>query len=577
MKRSIFFKIYGGYFLAIIILTSIILIYSFQTIRNHYINNQVSHLENFGEALKWDFLSFYEGGQFQELNSLAKTIGEKTNIRITIVDPQGVVRADSEEIPEKMESHRYRPEIFQAFQGKTGISIRFSATVKEDMLYVGLPLQKEGKILGVLRVSLFLKDINRLLSSLKIKIIRLAGMLSVFLLLVALFFSRSISKPIQELIRASQKVASGDFNFKVFLKNKDELRDLAQSFNAMTLKLKTLFQGLENQKEELDNIISSIQEGLLVLDKSGKILLSNESFKRISQNDSLQGKFTWEVVRSHQFNELVKKVKEEERNRQEEIYLNEKVYLCSAVYLSSQERIILTLHDLTEMKNLERIKKDFVVSVSHELRTPLAAIKGYIETLEEEVNESSRKYLQVIKRNAKRLIDIVEDLLVLSRLEAQEAPLEIENVNLKNLAENVFKIFEPQAKAKGITLVLKVQDNIPCIQADPFRLEQMLINLLDNAVKYTEKGVVSVGLTSKEKAVTIEVRDSGIGIPEEHLPHIFERFYVVDKSRTRTLGGTGLGLSIVKHIVLVHNGQISVSSRLGEGTIFTVTLPASPA
>jgi two-component system phosphate regulon sensor histidine kinase PhoR len=578
MKRSIFFKIYGGYVLIVIILTAVILAYSFDTIRNHYIENQASHLEKFGEALKLDVLPLIEKGHFQDLDSLAKTMGKKTGTRITVVDTEGVVRADTEENPEKMENHRYRPEVFLALQGKTGRSIRFSTTVRQEMLYVGLPLEKEGKILGALRVSFFLKDINHLLSSLKIKIVRIAGIISVFLLLVAFFFSRSISKPIQELTRASRKVASGDFNIKIFLKNKDELRGLADSFNAMTLNLKTFFLNLEHQKEELNSIISSIQEGLLVIDKTGKILLSNESFKKISQNDSPQGKFTWEVVRSPKFNELLKKAKEEKRTRFEEILLNGKIYLGSAVYLGSQERIILTLHDITEMKNLERIKKDFVVNVSHELRTPLTAIKGYGETLEGEVSEKGQEYLRIIKKNTDRLIDIVEDLLVLSALEDKKAPLEIEEVNLKNLAENVLKIFEPRAKLKGLTLELRIEEqSLSRIPADPFRLEQMLINVVDNAVKYTEKGKVSVVLTEKENGVVIEVKDTGIGIPEENLPHIFERFYVVDKSRARTLGGTGLGLSIVKHIVLLHKGTISVSSSPGEGTTFTITLPVSPS
>jgi two-component system phosphate regulon sensor histidine kinase PhoR len=578
MKRSIFLKIYGGYILIVIILTVVILVYSFETIRNHYLENQASHLEKFGEALKLDVLPLIEKGHFQDLDSLAKTMGKKTGTRITVVDPDGVVRADTEENPEKMESHRYRPEIFQALQGKAGRSIRLSATVRQKMLYVGLPLEKEGKILGVLRVSFFLKDISHLLSSLKIKIIRIAGVISVFLLLVAFFFSRSISKPIQELTRASQKVASGDFNIKIFLKNKDELRGLADSFNSMTLNLKTLFLDLEHQKEELNSIISSIQEGLVVIDKTGKILLSNESFKKISQNDSPQGKFTWEVVRSPKFNELLKKAKEEKRTCFEEILLNRKIYLGSAVYLGSQERIILTLHDITEMKDLERIKKDFVVNVSHELRTPLTAIKGYSETLEGEVSERGQEYLRIITKNTDRLIDIVEDLLVLSGLEDKKSPLEIEEVNLKNLAENILKIFEPRARLKGLTLELRTEgQGLSRILADPFRLEQMLINLLDNALKYTEKGKVSVALIRKENRVVIEVKDTGIGIPEENLPHIFERFYVVDKSRARTLGGTGLGLSIVKHIVLLHKGTISVNSRPGEGTTFTITLPVSPS
>jgi len=214
-----------------------------------------------------------------------------------------------------------------------------------------------------------------------------------------------------------------------------------------------------------------------------------------------------------------------------------------------------------------------VVNVTHELRTPLTAIKGFVETLEEELDKEKQNYLRIIKRNTDRLSHIVEDLLSLEELEEKGIRLEREEVNLKELAENVLKIFEQEARGRGLSLRLIADERLPLIQADSFRLEQMFVNLLDNALKYTEKGGVTIVLRAKESEVAVEVQDTGIGISEEHLPRIFERFYTVDKARSRRLGGTGLGLSIVKHIVLLHGGKIQVKSELGLGTTFNVTLP----
>jgi two-component system phosphate regulon sensor histidine kinase PhoR len=436
-----------------------------------------------------------------------------------------------------------------------------------------LPLEKGGKILGVIRTSLFLKDINRLLSDLKAKIALVVAVMMVFVLLLALLFSQSVSRPIKKVIAASRGVASGDFSKRVVLKSKDELRDLAESFNAMTSELRTFFTELTNQKEELNSIISSIQEGLLVVDKSGKILLGNDRMKKIAENELIEGRFYWEVVRGSKFDELMNRVKEKKGSSFEEVELNEKIYLSSATYLGSQELTVVTFHDLTEMKKLEKIKKDFVVNVTHELRTPLTAIKGFVETMEEEVDKEKQNYLKIIKRNTDRLIRIVEDLLTLTAIEEKEGLVEREELNLKGLAENILKIFEQRAGEKNLYLKLVADEKLPLIHADYFRLEQMFVNLVDNALKHTEKGGVTIVLKARENEIAIEVQDTGIGISREHLPRIFERFYTVDKSRSRKLGGTGLGLSIVKHIVLLHGGAIEVKSDVGQGTKFIVTLP----
>jgi len=314
-----------------------------------------------------------------------------------------------------------------------------------------------------------------------------------------------------------------------------------------------------------------------VLDKEGRIKLTNESFQRAFENKEVYNKFYWEVMRSPDFNELIKKVIFERKNQIQEIEFRDKHYLCSVTFLSSKEGLVAVLYDITDLKNLERLKKDFVANISHELRTPLTAIKGFVETLEEEEEIKNVQYLEIIKRHTDRLMNIVNDLLILSELEQTEKALVTEDVNLVSLAENILKVFEHKAKEKGIELKLGAAKDLKTVRADPFMLEQMLINLLDNAIKYTEKGEVLISLTQEDGKSIIEIKDTGIGIPASNLPRIFERFYVVDKSRSKKLGGTGLGLSIVKHIVLLHGGIIDVESSQGIGTKFTIVLPKNQA
>ena len=572
MRRSIFFKIFFSFCLIILSLSILVFFFSFRTIRYHYINTLSLDLKKLAYTLKLRVLPLIEEKDFKRLDSLVKTIGKNIKTRITIIAPDGQVLADSEKDPHLMENHNDRPEIKQAKKRGFGKSLRFSTTVKEEMLYVAIPIRSKEKFLGVLRVSLFLKDINKLLNNLKTRIFGIVIFITFLSLLGATFFSKNLSHPLKELVLASKKLADGDFSVRVSFKRDDEIGKLAKSFNKMCEELKRLFDNLTLKQEELNSIISSLEEGLLVLDKKGKIILFNESLKRFAQINP-EGKFWWEVLRNPEIAQLIEKAKEEKRISSEEIGLNEKVFLSSFVFIPSKEELIIVLHDITEFKKLEKIKKDFVVNVSHELRTPLTAIKGYVETLEEGVKGDARHYLEIIKKHTERLINIVGDLLLLSELEEKGLTQIKEEVNLEETVKDIFKIFEQKAKEKDLKLNL-ICEGKPVIKGDPFKLEQMFINLIDNAIKYTEKGEVSVLLKRTDKEVIVEIKDTGIGIPKEHLDRIFERFYVVDKSHSKKLGGTGLGLSIVKHIVLLHNGKIDVKSTLGEGTEFTIIFPA---
>jgi len=572
MKHSLFFKIFLSFCLIILSLSILVFFFSFRTIKSHYITTLSLDLKNLAYTLKLKVLPLIEEKDFKRLDSLVKEIGKNIKTRITIIAPDGRVLADSEKDPHLMENHNDRPEVKQAKTEGFGKSLRFSTTVKEEMLYVAIPVKSKEKFLGVLRVSLFLKDINKLLNNLKNKIFGIVIFMTVLSLLGAFFFSKNLSYPLKELVSVSKKLADGDFSAKVKFKRKDEIGELAESFNKMSEELKQLFDNLTLKQEELNSIISSLEEGLLVLDKKGRIILFNESFKKIAQINP-EGKFWWEVLRNPEMGKLIEKAKKEERVSSEELELNGKVFLCSLVFIPSKEELIIVLHDITEFRKLEKIKKDFVVNVSHELRTPLTAIKGYVETLEEETKGNSKHYLDIIKKHTERLINIVSDLLLLSELEEKGLTQTGEEVNLEEIAKNVFKIFEQKVGEKGLKLNLICEDK-SVIKGDPFKLEQMFINLIDNAIKYTEKGEVSVFLRQTDKEIIVKVKDTGIGIPEEHLDRIFERFYVVDKSHSKKLGGTGLGLSIVKHIVLLHNGKIDVESIPGKGTEFTITFPA---
>jgi len=573
MKPTIFIKIFGGYLLIILVFTCLLLFFSISTIKNFYLDTLANDLENLGQALKINITKYLQENRQKELDAFIKDFGRKIQTRITIVDQDGIVLADSDEDPKAMKNHKFRPEIAAAFRGQTGRSLRFSNTVKADMLYVGLPVERGGQISEVVRVSLYVSHINLLFSNLRANIGKIVLILFLISLFGAFVFSRNLSKPIKEMKQASEKIASGDFATRVFLKNRDELKDLAESLNSMTERIRDLFEELSRQKDELGGILSTIADGLLVIDNQGKVLFSNEIFQNIFQTDKPEGKFYWEVIRDNRFNEYIRKIQTEKKDLIEEISRNGRYYECRATFLSSREESVISLHDITETRRTEKMKKDIISNISHELRTPLTAIKGFVETLEEGVDEKYRSYVDIVHRNTDRLINIVKDLLLLSELEEREVKLEIEKVDLYKMIMNILKIFDQEIKQKKLSVEIHSAPELPKIQGDPFKLEQMFINIIDNAVKYTEKGSIMISLGKREESIVIEVKDTGIGIPKEFIPRIFERFYVVDKSRSRKLGGTGLGLSIVKHIALLHKGSVSVESTLGEGTTFSVILP----
>jgi two-component system phosphate regulon sensor histidine kinase PhoR len=361
--------------LVIILLSGLILFFSFRTIRGHYIESLTGDLTHLCFTLETKITPMVAEKRFPELDAFIKDLGKHIKTRLTVIDPSGVVVADSEKNPLDMEKHNLRAEIIPALQGKVAQSVRFSSTVQQEMLYVAVPIQQQGRTIGVLRASLFMQDINALLGKLQLNILYSVIAISILALFIALFYSYRSTRPIRELIAASRRVAAGDFSARVFLKRADELKELGDSFNSMTETLASFFAEISHQKEELNNIISSIQEGLLVLDKKGSIVLSNTSIRKALQVSAVEGKFYWEVIREPQFSALIDRVAQEKTGCVEELTIQGSAFMCSATPLPSQEKTVVMCHDVTELKCVEKIKKDFVVNVSHELRTPLTAIK----------------------------------------------------------------------------------------------------------------------------------------------------------------------------------------------------------
>jgi two-component system phosphate regulon sensor histidine kinase PhoR len=577
MRLSFFVKLFGSFCVIILGLTLLTFATSFNLMKRTYHESLVAHLEQLGTTLSHQVPLLPADTSLAPLREFAHRTGRELHVRMTVIDRQGRVLADSDQDPLRMEDHMTRPEIISAFtQRRTATAERFSATVQKNMLYVAVPVVAGPEVQSVVRVSMYEKNIDQVLRQWRIQLTLIALGLMLAALVAALLFTRGVARPMAELRLATTRVAAGNFAVRVAPAGHAELRDLAISFNRMTDELRDSVASLACKKDELLGILGSIREGLLVLDAADRVVLASRSLCTLTGQMAPEGRYYWEIIREAGFAELVQKMRAGATSVSGEIALGGRVLYCSMTRMPSRDETIVVLHDITELKSLEARKKEFIANVSHELRTPLTAIKGFTETLEEGLDPQRRHYVDIIKRHTNRLISIVQDILQLSQLEQAPRLMVTEPVDLPPLIENVAQIFKPRLTEKGLAFSLETAPGLPRVKGDAFKLEQLFINLIDNAVKYTDQGGVAITLAPRGPRVEVTVADTGIGIPPEHRDRIFERFYVVDRSRSRTTGGTGLGLSIVKHIVLLHQGSVEVvSGPDGKGTVFTVRLPAA--
>lgn len=525
-----------------------------------------------------------------EIQNLVLNLGEKTGVRITVLDKDGRALGDSKKSPRQWENYSDKPEVKEAIQNRIGENKRYSGTIQKQMLYVAVPLRDEnGKVNLIIRTALPLNAIQRTLAPIESKVIYLGVVLTVVALLISLAVSKTITKSLQSIINVSEELAKGNLNVNIpIMHSKGEIPKITKALHQMAQKLNELFNQLSREKNQLEAVLSAMGEGVMVISNEGKVTIVNNALKEMFnfKDDPCQ-KLYWEILRNKEIIRLVEFSLESwtpEIREISSLYPDERCYLANAIPINSPTReIILVMFNITDFKRLEKIKADFIANVSHELRTPLTAIKGYTETLEEGAYENQNDqmhFLRIISRNADRLINIVSDLLVLSEVESRDsssgenATSDFEDVNISASIKSILEALKSKIGEKLLEVNLSNANGDHKIKANRFLIEQMLINLIDNAVKYTpDGGKIRIGVSSDDSQLRIEVEDTGIGIGKEHLPRIFERFYRVDRTRSRSMGGTGLGLSIVKHIVITHGGKIEVQSEEGKGSKFTIAMP----
>jgi len=526
-------------------------------------------------------------GTAAQLEVWAKEVSRRAQARVTVIEPRGTVLADSEHDPETMENHAGRPEILQAYAGHVGVSIRHSATLGRDLCYVAVGFPYRGTAGFVLRLAVPLEELNSAVAAVRwwlmgASLIALGGAM-----LIAYIFSERFTGRIRQLQSFAEHLAETRAAADIKPDTDDELGALARSLNRMAAQLRDSLDRVSLESARREAILSGMAEGVLAVDQEMRITFSNEAFARVIGTSSAIRAHTplLEVARDAGLLDMLSEVLIADKPQKRRLELSAaegRVFEVQAAPLSASSRrgAIAVLHDITDLERLERVRKDFVANVSHELRTPLTAIRGYAETLLEGALEdpaNNRKFLEIIKAQAARLNNIASDLLVLSELESGKSA-EKERLSVPSVLESALHTVESEARVREVQILCSQVEDV-CVVGSKIRLEQALVNLLDNAIKFNRpSGQVRVEvIRATDGQVRITVADTGIGIPSHDLSRIFERFYRVDKARSRAVGGTGLGLSIVKHVLERMNGKITVASELGRGSVFSITLPSCNA
>jgi two-component system, OmpR family, phosphate regulon sensor histidine kinase PhoR len=522
-----------------------------------------------------------------DINHLSHDLAKKTGLRITVIGLTGTVIGESdiaEEDLKNIENHLQRPEVQQALHEGIGSAMRHSDTIGVDLLYVAVPV-RDDKLVGFVRVAMPLVEIQRTTA----RVLHTVAVASVLVGLatapILYWLSRRVTRPILQMREVAGRVARGDFTEKAPARVSGELGDLAAALNDMSSQLAARIRELSEEKADLSAILAGMTEGVLVVRPDGRIRLTNQALRNpFAIDEEAIGKTVWEAFHNISLQELVSEVIQEGDVAARELTFltpNERAYELSATRLQDRQGaltgVIVVFHDITRMRQFENTRKEFVANVSHELRTPLSIIKGYVETLLDEQppdEQTARQFLQTVQRHSRRLEALIADLLSISALESQQARLNFEPVSMRAAAQSVVDELARQASERSVAVSVEVPDSVSAVRADARRLHQVLFNLLDNAIKYTPSGGhVTIRADEKDGLIETTVADDGPGIAAEHLPHVFERFYRVDKARSRELGGTGLGLSIVKHIVQSHTGRVWAESQLEKGSTFYFTLP----
>lgn len=504
------------------------------------------------------------------LQTIAMQEAHLAGARATIIDRSGAVLADSEADPATMENHATRPEVQQALAGGVGSNVRHSHTVGTDFLYVAVPVER-----GVVRLAYPLAILEQTLSEVRRRM--LLASIGAFLLaiLLAAGSAQMVTSRLKRIVQFADRVFGGDLSARLSQKSNDEIGQVAAALNATTERLQESFGQLEDSHRELQAVLDSMQEGVIAVSRDGRVEWANRRMNQLLPLGVRLNAPVVETVRDPDFLRLA-----------QEISTTRRVNTCRALSIVPGRVFnvtsapmpggasLLVLHDLTEVERVEKTRRDFIANVSHELRTPLTSIQGYAETLLDTASdETTRDFLEVIRKNAARMTRLTEDLLILAKVESGEHKPKLQPLAAAELLHDAEQYFREHQSESALALTIN-GDALKLVSADRDQMFQVFTNLIDNACKYAAEGKrIEIGALDVEGFVEFYVRDFGPGIASEHLPRLFERFYRVEKARSRESGGTGLGLAIAKHIVRAHGGDIHAQSELGHGSTFAFTLP----
>jgi two-component system, OmpR family, phosphate regulon sensor histidine kinase PhoR len=560
-------RLLAGSLVVVMALVAAIVLIAGGRLRDRLVEEKRDELARVGRAVA---LQWQPGTDADEI---ANRAGDALGYRVTLIDSTGVVVGDAEFGPEarrRLENHLDRPEIVEARSRGLGTSHRHSTSAGDDELYVA-----QQHPLGYVRVSLGTRRLDTIVRGAQRDVL-VSGLIALLgALALASLFARSISQPVVELRDVARAIAAGDLHRRPALSAPGEVGDLATALHRMTEQLSTRLDALEADDQLMTAVLESLEEGIIALDERGMVVRINERARSLL-GVSTPLPFPHDILpRDHSLREAIETALAGATTPSAEVTLRDRTVAVASRPLRTGGGVVTVL-DLTVLRRLETIRRDFVANVSHELKTPLTAVSGYAETLLDDSipAEQRRRFVETIHENATRMQRIVDDLLDLSRIESGGWRPKVAQVDVAGVVHDVFTAIQPAAANKHLGLVADVAPDATHVRVDPTAFRQILTNLVENAVRYTREGSVTLRTRKADDGVWVEVSDTGIGISAEHLPRIFERFYRVDAGRSRAEGGTGLGLAIVRHLVDAHGGRIEATSAVGRGTTVSVLLPA---
>ncbi len=520
-----------------------------------------------------------------ELPSFVDEYAEIADVRITLIDNYGEVIADSDNDLGKMDNHGNRPEVIGAFGGQPTSNTRYSNTMKMYFFYYAVKVESDA-FTGVLRISLPVDEVEQITNEMLFIIFLGVGIGSIIAIGAAYFVTNRLMRPINELTRVAKVISEGNYEEKIYISQTDQIGELADAFNTMTFTLRKNIWDLAQKNAELESILTSMGSGLAAINMDYRIALYNDTFVKMLDlpREDLTDKLFYEVIRELRVFEVIEQSVENSESLSDETIITiddeERMLSIVATPIFSKDKrnkalgTLVVITDVTQIRKLENMRRDFVSNVTHELKTPLTSIRGFVDTLKDgaiKEEEVALRFLDIIDIEAERLSGLIQDILILSEIETMVGEKQINEYAMADILNEVVDII-PKDKPH-VDIILDIEDDLPLFKCNKNRLKQLLINLIDNSVNYTDSGYVKVRCFEEFRYLNIIVEDTGIGIEHKHLSRLFERFYRVDKGRSRKMGGTGLGLSIVKHIVEMYNGDIHIESEVNKGTKIAIRLP----